>query len=67
MRILRILAVAGTTGLVAMSGGLAQSPETSQPSSEALQAARNPRGTGYHYTGRHAQVPSGVWLELKVA
>jgi dienelactone hydrolase len=41
MRILRILAVAGTTGLVAMSGGLAQSPETSQPSSEALQAARN--------------------------
>ena len=41
MRILRILAVAGTTGLVAMSGGLAQSPEISQPSSEALQAARN--------------------------
>jgi hypothetical protein len=40
MRILRILAVAGTTGLVAMSGGLA-SPATSQPSSEALQAARN--------------------------
>ena len=41
MRILRVLAVAGTTGLVAMSGGLAQSPETSQPSSEALQAARD--------------------------
>jgi dienelactone hydrolase len=69
MRILRILAVAGTTGLVAMSGGLAQSPETSQPSSEALQAARNLGAlvSPAMITQMASDVTAKVWPQIEAA